>query len=240
VLALCLEAVVSITPYYDRGGVTLYHAPARDVLPFVEADVLITDPDYGVGMNYTEDEDAKGLTADEADALLVETLQLARIRSGHGLIFWSGSWGRIQKLDDLVTLGGWEIKHFGIWYKPNGAGASGNGMARRFETWFWIQRPDAPSKKGEWSRLPDCIEVSRIHRKMTEGVGHPSQKPIELMRRLVRFFSMPGDVVLEPFAGSGTTLRAAQELGRIVIASEINEDYCKVAVDRLRQEVLSL
>jgi site-specific DNA-methyltransferase (adenine-specific) len=221
-------------PYYEDEAVTIYHGDCREFLPNVEADVLITDPDYGVGMAYGEEALATG----EADALLVSVLSDVRIRSGHGLIFWSGSWGRLSAIDSLVQSGGWKIKHFGVWYKPNGAGASGNGLARRFETWFWIVRSNAPKKRSEWDRLPDCIDVSRIHRRMLEGTKHPSQKPEELMRRFVRFFSLPGDVIFDPFMGSGSTLRAAKDLRRKAIGVELQQAYCEMAVRRMAQGVL--
>jgi len=220
-------------PYYERDGIMIYCADCRDVLPLIEADVLITDPDYGVDMDYGHEP----LKPDEADTLLLQTLEVARIRSGHALIFWSGSWRRIVALECIIGASAWDIRHFGIWYKPNGAGASGNGLARRFETWFWLDR-GIGKKQGEWSRLPDCISLNRVHRGMDEASPHPSQKPEELLRRFIRFFSMPGDTILDPFMGSGTTLRAAKDLGRRAIGIEIEEKYCEIAVKRLAQEVL--
>ena len=69
---------------------------------------------------------------------------------------------------------------------------------------------------------------------------HPSQKPIEFMTKLINIISLEGDIILDPFAGSGTTLVAAKQLGRKYIGIEINSDYCKIAEDRLRQEQLPL
>ena len=67
---------------------------------------------------------------------------------------------------------------------------------------------------------------------------HPSQKPIKLMQQLIEDFSEPGDIILDPFAGSGTTLEAAKKLNRHYIGIEINPDYVKIANERLRQGVL--
>ena len=70
--------------------------------------------------------------------------------------------------------------------------------------------------------------------------GHPTPKPEPLLERIVLATSNPGDVVLDPFAGSGTTLWAAQKHGRAAIGIEIEERYCEIAVRRLEQEVLPL
>lgn len=67
---------------------------------------------------------------------------------------------------------------------------------------------------------------------------HSSQKPIRLMTKLVADFSEPNDLILDPFAGSGTTLKAAKDLGRDYLGIEINPKYVKIAKDRLKQEVL--
>ncbi len=221
-------------PYYEDDAVTIYHGDCLEILPTVSADFLLTDPDYGVGMAYGDEP----LDAEAAESLLA--LALSDIHTDHGLMFWSGSWGRLRVIEPLLNNIGWAIKHFGIWYKPNGAGASGNGFARRFETWFWITQDGFEKKVAEWARLPDCIDVSRVHRQMAEGVGHPSQKPEELIRRMVRFFTMPTDTILDPFMGSGTTLRAAKDLGRKAIGIEIEERYCEIAAKRMAQTVMAM
>ena len=64
---------------------------------------------------------------------------------------------------------------------------------------------------------------------------HPTQKPIELMSWIINKHTKPDDLILDPYAGSGTTLVAAKQLGRRYIGIEISEDYCRIAEDRLRQ-----
>jgi len=69
---------------------------------------------------------------------------------------------------------------------------------------------------------------------------HPTQKPIKLMQYLIKTYSNKGDTVLDFAMGSGTTLRAAKDLGRKAIGIEIEEKYCEIAAKRLAQEVLPL
>ena len=65
-------------------------------------------------------------------------------------------------------------------------------------------------------------------------VGHPAPFPEELPRRLIKLYSYPDDVVLDPFLGSGTTLAAAVKLGRQGLGVEINPGYCRIAAERCR------
>lgn len=67
---------------------------------------------------------------------------------------------------------------------------------------------------------------------------HPTQKPLVLMKRLIATFTKEGDTILDPFAGSGTTLVAAKQMNRQYLGIEINPDYCKIAEQRLLQEQL--
>lgn len=67
---------------------------------------------------------------------------------------------------------------------------------------------------------------------------HPTQKPLVLMKRLIATFTKEGDTILDPFAGSGTTLVAAKQMNRQYLGIEINPDYCAIAEQRLLQEQL--
>jgi len=79
-------------------------------------------------------------------------------------------------------------------------------------------------------------------RKFTKHSGgdrfHPTQKPIDLMAYLINKYSQESDIILDPFLGSGTTAVACKQLGRNFIGIEIDSEYCKIAEDRLRQEIL--
>ena len=68
---------------------------------------------------------------------------------------------------------------------------------------------------------------------------HPTQKPLGILRPLIQYSSRKADIVLDPFAGSGSTLLAAREIGRRSIGVELDEGYCEQIVKRLSQGVLS-
>lgn len=80
----------------------------------------------------------------------------------------------------------------------------------------------------------------RVWNKSSRGIGHPAPFPIEIPSRHIQAWSNPGDVILDPFAGSGTTLKAAKELNRLWCGIEINPEYCAMAEARLSQDVLQL
>ncbi len=69
--------------------------------------------------------------------------------------------------------------------------------------------------------------------------GHPTQKPLGLFKSLLKDFAEEGEIILDPFMGSGTTLRAAKDLGLKSIGIEIERKYCDIAIERLRQQAFS-
>ena len=90
------------------------------------------------------------------------------------------------------------------------------------------------------SRTEDRVPSSVQHfNTETEG-AHPPRTPLRLFLYLALTYSNAGDTIIDPFMGSGTTLRAAKDLQRKAIGIEIEEKYCEIAVNRLRQEVLDL
>lgn len=122
-----------------------------------------------------------------------------------------------------------------MWHKPADAGLVGSvtGFRRDAEPIFLI---------GPWP-MRTCERSSVLH--SSRGIsatvtetGHPHTKPKGMLRDLLSF--APDGLVLDPFMGSGTTLRAAKDLGRRAIGIEIEERYCEIAAKRLAQGVLNL
>ncbi len=83
----------------------------------------------------------------------------------------------------------------------------------------------------------DVLEIPTLTNGMPEKSAHPTQKPLELVRRLVAAASQPGDLVIDPFAGSGTTLVACEALGRRWLGCEIDPAYCRIISARLQKRV---
>lgn len=198
-----------MTPYYEHGGITIYHGDCREILAHVKADVLVTDPPYGIGFAAapTKWQRLAGAVAENWDdaapdyvANLVSAYQCA--------VVWGGNYFA------LPVSRGWLC-----WLKPDAPPSMGT-----FEL-AWTNR-DAVARHISCS----------IRATNPERVGHSTQKPMRVMLWTLSFVS-PGTVV-DPFMGSGTTLVAAKQLGRKAVGIEIEERYCEIAAKRLSQEVL--
>ena len=128
----------------------------------------------------------------------------------------------------------------GAWYKRNAH--PGNPSSPHYSLEFYVGK--AMSTGFSFGAIPDHIDVpqdfggavsrgERIRNKDGSN-AHPTQKPIEVMKQLCG----NADTILDPFMGSGTTLRAAKDLGRKAIGIEIEERYCEIAANRMAQGVL--
>lgn len=109
-----------------------------------------------------------------------------------------------------------------------------DGHRREFET----ERRDFDTRTRDIELLSDVWTFPTVAG--ADRLDHPTQKPLALMAHLIGILSRPGDRIVDPFAGTGTTLRAAKDLGRRAIGFELDERYCEMAARRLAQEVLSL
>lgn len=195
----------------------MYHGDCREVLPELGVfDLLLTDPPYGIadvwkgGFNSNH---GWGKAKGEAD-----------LRNE-----WDG-----QPPDaDLFRLILAHSRHAVIW--------GGNHFELPVSRgWYVWNKPERNFTLAEaelaWTNRDTVIRVYDANRS-DPGRLHPTQKPLTLMRWCIEKF--PDAVaVLDPFMGSGTTLRAAADAGKQAVGIEIEERYCEIAVQRLAQGVL--
>jgi DNA modification methylase len=212
------------TPYYQDDHVTIYHGDWRDVLPHVEADVIVTDPPYGNGWRQ-DGYASKGFvprphSGIANDSGTTERDDLLRSFPGPALVF--GLLHKLQPPNAAQCL---------VWHKPSTSGLLGAKTWRRDSEGIFVVGPwpKSPANRSSVLRTHGC------HMDYRHG-GHPHAKPVGLMCELIE--ACPPGVILDPFMGSGSTLRAAKDLGRKAIGIELEEKYCKVAADRMRQEGL--
>ena len=205
-----------MTPYYSHGGITIYHGDCREVLPATRFDVVITDPPYGLrpinGTGY-----GRNRTRIAGDETVDLTEWLLGVWDGPAIMF--GLWQHAPRQRTPVR----QL----VWSKTN-LGLTGSPLPWRNSheiAWVFGSGWEASDRGTVWT-------TARQY-----AAQHPTQKPLDLMLWLVEA-SRPEWVVLDPFMGSGTTLRAAKDLGRKAIGIEIEERYCEIAAKRLEQEVL--
>lgn len=217
-------------PYCEIDGVTLYLGDCREVTEWLKADVLVTDPPYGRAWKQGELDKRPNGHVGIAGDLDTTTRDAA-------LTMWGDRPAVV--FGDLMLAPPVGTKLVGAWRKQPNAGTRGaiNGLRRDLEAIYWIG--SWPSGIGGVSSL--ILTGSRVAggRISPQGQnGHPHSKPVDVMETLVDL-CLPG-VIADPFAGSGSTLAAARNLGRRAIGVEIEERYCEVIAKRLAQGCLDL
>jgi len=217
------EGVTLPTPYYEdkKAGITIYHGDCRDILPLLgPVDLVLTDPPYNakdIGRRQTA---VFSLPPSEYAAFCIDWFSL--VAGVERKVFTPGIahiW--------LYPPATWVL----CWHKPAAVAYNVLGSLNVWEPVLVYGKPVGRLKQDYWRETPYTAEVGR---------GHPCPKPLGLWHWLTKEMSATGDLVLDPFMGSGTTLRAAKDLGRRAIGIEIEEKYCAIAVKRLAQEVLAL
>ena len=212
-------------PYYDDGQITIYHGDCRDILPTLEpVDLVLTDPPYGIEYisgYYKYGNPFSSIVGDDKFPADI-AMQLIVIASAGAVIFGTE-----------IALAPLQPDSWLIWAKNNWtAGDLKHAYARQHEVaGFWA----GPNHQFANGRPTTIIQVPRV---APSSLVHPTEKPIALLKQLILHHEC--ETILDPFMGSGTTLRAAKDLGRKAIGIEIEERYCKIAVQRLAQEVLPL
>lgn len=213
-----------------------------DVMPRMAADkfdAVITDPPYNVGKNYGDGHDDR-LSAEEYEAWLREVLtECGRVSRGP-VVFFPGTTNALRAGEVLKGTGLRPFRLLG-WHKREFAGDKWNGgPAMCWEPIVWATAEDKPFFNRLYGTVGrDFLTVNEVKNDPYRGPGlHPNPKPLPVMRWLVGLFVRPGGSVLDPFAGTGTTLRAAVDAGCSASGIELNRDYIALLQRRMAQGVL--
>ena len=210
-------ASVSVAPYYRDDAVVIFNADCREIVPHIpKADLLLTDPPYGIG------KDGQSQSTGRHGG-----------RKAYDFLGWDGMRPERSLFDMLTAKTGAQI----IWggnYFADMLPAHGKWLV-----WDKGQRINQSDGELAYTSMDGALRIYTLNRiaLMQDGAQHPTQKPLALMKWCI---GLAGDVqtILDPFAGSGTTGRAAKDLGRKCVMIEREERYCEIAARRMAQGVL--
>lgn len=241
-------------PYYQENGITIYHADCRDVIPSLSSvDITVTSPPYnqidpkimkpsgmtkdrGAGLGWIEKFQTYGYSDNKPESEYQEWLSFIVAQClvvSMGLV-WVNHKTRYRDKEAIHPLRFLNFPLYSeiVWDRGGSLTLNARKFALSHEFVFGFGVPHF------WDdHLNTRMSVWRICK---EGnAGHVCAFPESLVSPIIAASCPPSGVVLDPFMGSGTTLRVAKDLGRKAIGIEIEERYCEIAANRLRQEVLS-
>lgn len=206
-------------PYYEQDGIVIYHGDCREILPELDpVDLVLTDPPYGIASVWTGGESAGHGWAKAGKQKQIRNEWDERAPDADTLLQCVNAgkhavvWG--GNYFDLPPSRGWLV-----WNKP--------------ERNFTLAEAELA-----WTNKDMVIRVKDLPRSEPDR-EHPTQKPLKLMSWCLSFFPN-AQTVLDPFMGSGTTLRAAKDMGKRAIGIEVEEQYIDMAIRRLQQSVMVL
>ena len=176
-----------------------------------------------------------------------------RILKSTGSIWIFGTYHNIGAINVICQILGIEIINEVVWYKRNAfPNLAGRRLTASHETILWCNKGLKKreyyfdyqySKSGDFSydglktpgkQMRTVWDISNNKEKFELAYGkHPTQKPIRILKRMIKLASREGDVMLTPFSGSGSECVAAKMTGRKYIGIELDKSYCEIATDRL-------
>lgn len=210
------DLLVSLPPIYDTDGIKIYNADCLNVMIALRPiDVIITDPPYGIGadkmtLGNGKNKIYRGNENWDANRPHRVYFELMKFISRNQIIFGGNYYNDI--------LG--ESRGMIFWDKGTGDNDYADGELA------WTNYDKVIKKyKLSWVGANAKDKFSKRE--------HPTQKPTELMLKIIEDYTNGTDIILDPFMGSGTTLVAAKQLGRKAVGIEINKTYCDIAIRRL-------
>lgn len=199
-----------VKPYYQDSAVTIYHGDCMALLAEINnVDCILTDPPYGLADLWTGG--TWGANPMYADAK---------------------KWDRNIPIDAVVSLASRSLPSI-IW----GGNLYPLQPSRSWLAWEKSSKMQTMADfELAWTNLDRPSKLFKEDRNPDGKRQHPTQKPLSLMSWCICLLA--GNVIFDPFMGSGTTLRAAKDMNKKAIGIEIEEKYCEIAALRMSQEVL--
>jgi DNA modification methylase len=248
-----------VNPYYEDESVTIYHGDARGLIPESGIDIVFTSPPYNKGLRGDHRNgwvgklntsariarfgDGYGATSDmlpwdEYFELMHSVLGAAWAATNEAGAMWvnhkprvwlGGFWSPLQVLPAAIRL-----RQIVIWNRGGGIDCSDRGFASAHEWLMFCPKPDHRVSLSESGRG----DVWSIPQERSE-YAHPAPFPVALPKRALAGRPLRA-VVLDPFMGTGTTLRAAVDVGLRAIGIDTEERYCEIAAKRMSQLAMTL
>ncbi len=221
-----------MNPYFQHNGIQIYHADCLAVMPTIVAesvDFVLTDPPYLVGYRGRWDGEFGGIVGDcESSWLKPAFAEIYRVMRKDTFCVSFYGWPHADLfVGEWKRLGFRLVSHLAFVKNVWGLGRFTRGQ---HETAYLLAKghppmPERPiSDTIEWEREADAF--------------HPNQKPVPALHPLIATYAPERGLVLDPFMGSGSSLRAAKDFGLAAIGIEIDECYCRYAANRMAQEIL--
>jgi DNA modification methylase len=216
---------VTVKPYYQDPAVTIYNGDCREIVPTLgRFDLLLTDPPYGIGLD-------RGMGGGGKAGICPRNPRR-----------YAGTWDR-EKQEEGILLAIAAAETCIVW----GGNYYSDILTQQAKWLVWDKCQTMPTYSDAelaWTTLGG-VSV-KMFRHSGNGLlavekdrFHPTQKPLALMQWCLGLVPA-AQTILDPFAGSGTTGRAAKDLGRKAVLIEREEHYCEIAARRMGQEVLDL
>lgn len=248
-------------PFYSTDSATLYHGEALAILrslPDASVDAVITDPPYSSGglsrsermkkpsekyqMTGTRKQypEFEGDNRDQRSFLAWSSLWLTecrRVTREGGYLLCFTDWRQLPVMTDAIQCGGWLWRGIVPWDKTEGTRPSRGWFRAQCE--YVLTASRGSMGKEQDREVKACLPgMFRENVRASEKL-HMTGKPLPLMKRLLEILP-PGSTVLDPFAGSGTTLLAAQQMNHRAVGIEMTSSYCGIIRERLSPPPIEL
>jgi site-specific DNA-methyltransferase (adenine-specific) len=213
-----------MNPYYDQDGITLYNGDCREILPKLELGryVLITDPVWLNAIKELEGSDRPYELLSE----MWQSFSAPPVRAAVHL----GTDSDPRILASVPK----DLNFFRTVYLSYSVPGKKGRLLQGNDTAYLFGPP--PKSRPGARLIPGLCNASRAGKE----TKHPCPRKLIHATWLVSYWSEPDDIIVDPFCGSGTTLKAAKDLGRRAIGIDIVPEYCEMSADRLGQKVLNI